>query len=253
MKRAPLLCFAIACSAFGQAGTPVQPFEVASIRPHQGGMRTLWVETSGPRMSWEAANLRMLVMFAYDLKNYQVAGSVPLLGQYDQRFTVLAKAEGDAARTTDEFRQMTALLLADRFQLEFHRETRQTPVYALVIAKNGPKMKPSAPGADTTAHFSTLGLNNIVTCPKAGMEMVLDAIKNGVYDRPVLDHTGLTGTYDLRLVYTPESRRTSPSAPDPDDIAIFTAVQEQLGLKLEPRSESIKVLVIDRAERPTGN
>jgi uncharacterized protein (TIGR03435 family) len=239
-------------SAFAQATPAVTPFEVVSIRPHQGPMRTLWIETSGPRVSWEAANLRMLVMYAYDLRNYQVAGSIPLLTG-DDRFTILAKAEGDGARSQYEFRLMTRLLLAERFKLKFHRETRETPVYALVVAKNRPKMKPGAPEAEPIAHYSFLGTNNIVTCPKADMETVLNAVKNGISDRPVLDHTGLTGTYELRLVYTPESRRVRETEPDPNDISIFTAVQEQLGLKLEPRKEAIEVLVVDAAEKPVDN
>ncbi len=241
------------CAA-AQAQTAVPPFEAVSIRPHEGSMRTLDPQISGPRLSWEAANLLMLVTFAYNVKNYQVTGAVPLLTGPDRRFTILAKAEGESARTLDEFRQMMRLMLAERFALRAHREMRETPVYALLVAKSGLKLKPSAPdAANTTSYYSFAGTNNSVTCAKANMEAVLAAVASGVRDRPVLDRTGLSGTYNLRLVFTPERRMTNPSEPGPEDIGIFTAVQEQLGLKLEPRREPMEMLVVDRAEIPTAN
>src|SRR5215471_1467909 len=95
---------ALCTLALAQTTPPVPPFEVISIRPHQGPMRTLDEQISGPRIGWEAANLRVLVTFAYKLKGYQIAGSIPLLGLPDQRFTILAKAEGDGQRSLFEFR-----------------------------------------------------------------------------------------------------------------------------------------------------
>lgn len=220
---------------FAQSPPAVRPFEVASVRPHEGPMRTLGVYTSGPRLTTEASNLRGLVMFAYNLKAYQVAGSLPLLTVGDDRFAIVAKAEGDRPRTRNEFRQMMQLLLADRFKLVVHREMREMPVYALVVGKNGPKLKKSDPDADPTAHFSVSGRNNVATMPKAGMDDILDTISNSMLDRPVVDKTGLTGTYDVRLIFTPDTRANRASEPDPNDVSIFTAVQEQLGLKLEPQ------------------
>ena len=216
-------------------------------------MRTLGVYTSGPRLTTEASNLRGLVMFAYNLKNYQLEGSVPLLTVGDDRFAIVAKAEGDGPRTRDEFRQMMQLLLADRFKLVVHREMREMPVYALVVGKNGPKLKKSDPDADPTAHFSGSGRNDVVTMPKAGMDDILGAISNSMLDRPVVDKTGLTGTYDVRLIFTPDTRANRASEPDPNDVSIFTAVQEQLGLKLAPQKAMIEVLVVDHAEKPTEN
>ncbi len=239
---------------FAQTAASIPPFEAVSIRPHDGPMRTLDAKMSGPRLSWEAANLRMLVMFAYNLRSYQVTGAIPLLTGPDERFTIVAKAEGDDARTTEEFRQMMRLMLADRFALKTHREMREIPIYALVVSKNGLKLKPSASDAtNTTSYYSFLGTDNIVTCAKANIGAILGAVASGINDRPVFDKTGITGTYNLRLVFTPERRMTNPTEPGPTDVSIFTAVQDQLGLKLEPRKEAVEILVVDHAERPTGN
>jgi bla regulator protein blaR1 len=243
----------IPVALLAQSAASDRPFEVASIRPHQGPMRTLDARISGPRLSWEAANLRGLIMFAYNLKNYQIAGNVPLLTVGDERFSLEAKAEGGSPRTMEEFRQMMQLLLVDRFKLQMHREMHEIPVYALVVPKNGPKLKPSAPDADPTFHYGGSGRSTVVTMPKADMADVLDAISHSMLDRPVLDKTGLTGTYDVRLVFTPDTRANRASEPDPNDISILTAVQEQLGLKLKPQKALIEVLVVDRAEKPTEN
>jgi uncharacterized protein (TIGR03435 family) len=205
-------------------------------------------------LTWEAANLRGLAMFAYNLKNYQIAGDVPLLTVGDDRFSIVAKAEGDAVRTMGEFRQMMQLLLADRFKLKAHREMREIPVYALVVAKNGPKLTPSAADADPTAHYGPSGGQYRAFMPKGTMEDLRDAIASASLGRPIVDKTGLTGTYDIKLTYTPERRVNGLADPDLNDInIIFTAVQEQLGLKLEPQKAIIEVLVVDHAEKPSEN
>jgi len=234
--------------AFAQAEAR---FEVESIRPHQGPMATLEARISGPRLSWEAANLRGLIMFAFDLPNYEVAGDVPLLTVGDQRFTILAKAPGDGAPNRDEFRRMMQALLTDRFQLLFHRETRDVLVYALVVAKDGPKFKASDPKLDAMGRIGPRsdGLYH-VTMPKGTMEDLRGQIAVAGLGRPILDKTGLAGVYDIDLSYT---LRPRASDPDPNEISIFTALQEQLGLKLEQRKEPIQMFVVDRAERPGEN
>jgi uncharacterized protein (TIGR03435 family) len=122
-------------------------------------------------------------------------------------------------------------------------------VYALVVAKGGVKMKPSEVQDDIPAHYGFSGKNDEVSDRKATMPHVDSAISNGL-DRPLIDHTGLTGTYDLHLIYSsPRLVRED----DPAYINIFTAVQEQLGLKLEARKEPIEALVVDAAHRPTEN
>lgn len=153
---------------------------------------------------------------------------------------------------------MVQLLLADRFKLRFHREMRQMPVYELVVGKNGPKFKGSAPDASPVAHYGPSGRNYQATIPKATMDDLVDVIAGSSVDRPVLDKTGLTGTYDIKMTYTADVK-ANREAEDLSDISIFTALQEQLGLRLEPQRpqkamvEIVVVDVVDKVEKPAEN
>jgi uncharacterized protein (TIGR03435 family) len=147
----------LSCAAFGQSAPAVRTFEVASVKPHEGPMYRLGVTTSGQRLTADACNVLMLVMYAYHVKNFQLAGTAPLFKEDNTRWDIVAKSEGDTAPTRDEFRQMLRSLLAERFQLKVHRETREMPVYALVVGKNGAKFKESSPDADPTQHYSRVG------------------------------------------------------------------------------------------------
>jgi uncharacterized protein (TIGR03435 family) len=248
-----IVVFLAALSLFGQSTPPPRAFEVASVRPHQGPMPRIDITTSGPRLNAEAEAVFGLIMYAYNLKRYQLSLAGPNVQVDDTFYDIVAKAEGDGAPTGDEFRQMLQTLLADRFKLKVHREMKEMPVYALVVGKNGPKLKESAPDTDSTMHLSVSGRNYVVTRPKATMEDVVGGISNAFLDRPVLDKTGLTGTYDFKMTYTPDTRVNRGGDPDPSDISIFTAVQEQLGLRLEPQKAEVEILVVDHVERPSGN
>jgi uncharacterized protein (TIGR03435 family) len=236
---------------FGQSSPPARAFEVASIKPHQGPLLRMDISTSGLRLNTEGANLFMLIMYAYHLKNYQVSGTTPLMAD-DSRYEITAKAEGEAAPTEDEFRQMLQSLLAGRFKLKVHREMREMPVYELMVGKNGPRFKQSAPDASPGAHYHRTGRNNEITIPKATLDDVISAIANSMIDRPVLDRTGLTGTFDIKLTYTPDVKSNRDSEPDPSDINI-TAVQDQLGLKLEAQKAMVEILAVDHVEKPSEN
>jgi uncharacterized protein (TIGR03435 family) len=124
------------------------------------------------------------------------------------------------------------------------------PVFALIVAKSGIKFKESDPDAEVTGLHSLKGRNNVVTLTKATMSDVVDAIGNAMLDRPVVDHTGLARTYSIKLTYTPNTRANRESEPDLNDISVFQALEEQLGLKLEARKEPVEVLVIDHVEKP---
>lgn len=239
--------------SLAQSTPPSRPFEVASVKPHEGPIPSMGISTSGSRLNAEAETPMGLIMYAYNLKNYQISPTAPLLALGDAFYDVVAKAEGGGIPTKDEFRQMVQLLLADRFKLKIHTEMREMPVYALVIAKNGPKFKPSAPDADPISLFHWTGRNNEITIPKASMDDVTGAVANSMLDRPVLDKTGLTGTYDVKLTYTPDRKSNRESEPDPNDISIFTAVQEQLGLKLEAQKAMVHILIVDYIEKPSAN
>ena len=190
-----------------------------------------------------------LIMWAYNLKNYQVSFA-PSISRPDVYYDIFAKAEGDALPTEGDFRQMLQALLKDRFNLRVHREMQEMPVYALVVGKNGPKFKESAPDAIPSGYGGVNGRNQYRKVTKGTMEDLADGLQ--VYaGRPVVDRTGLTGTYDYRMEATPEFRINNN--PELSDISVFTAVQEQLGLKLEPEKAPIEILVVDHIEKPSAN
>jgi uncharacterized protein (TIGR03435 family) len=246
-RRNLLACLLLPLGSMAQS----PQFEVASIRPHQGPISRIDISTAGLRFTAEAQPVGGLITWAYDVKSYQVS-AVPNLPLSDTFYDIGAKAEGEGAPSRAEFRQMLQSLLADRFKLKVHRETRDMNVYALVVSKSGSKLKESAPDASPMGYMNVVGRNYHATRAKATMDDVVQAIGNSFLDRPVLDKTGLSGTYNLSLTYTPDIR-SNRGEPDPNDISIFTAVQEQLGLKLEPQKASIEVLVVDSVEKPSEN
>ena len=205
----------------------------------------------------ESYTLSGLVKEAYDLQNYQyqwTAATPPLMQSSEILYDITAKAEGDGAPTRDQFRQMLQTLLADRFKLKVHREQVETPVYALIVAKGGPKFKASSPDADPTVHVTCnpCSSNYVVTMPRGTMEDLARHL-SGAGGRPVVDQTGLAGTFDIKLTYKPEYTRSSGAEPDLNLISVFTAVQDQLGLKLEPSKAPIEMLVVDHVEKPSEN
>ncbi len=243
------ITFAQTNASQAAAGSPA--FEVASIRPHQGPLRIIMgFESSGPRLKLEGYTLRGLIMEAYNLRSYQVSTAA---GD-DTFFDVAAKAEGDASPTRVDFRQMLRTLLAERFNLKAHYDVKEIPVYALVVGKNGPKFKESAPDTTLKGLFGVNGRNQTIIMPRETMDSLANDIWqiNLVDDRPVVNETGLVGTYDIKLEATPKFR--IERNPQPEDLSVFTAIQEQLGLKLEPTKANVQILVVDHVdEKPSEN
>jgi uncharacterized protein (TIGR03435 family) len=244
-----MLMLAVSGVALGQPA-----FEAASIRVRQGAPQWKF-DISGTRLTIESYTLFGLVIEAYHLPNFQIqmTGAPALMHSSDILYDITAKAAGDGAPTRDQFRQMLQALLADRFKLKVHREPLEMPVYALIVGKGGPKFKPSSPDADPTVRVSCLpncSSNYVVTMPKGTMEGLARQLSA---DRPIVDQSGLVGTFDIKLTYRPDYTRSSGAEPDLNDINIFTAVQDQLGLKLEPRKAMIETLVVDHVEKPSEN
>ncbi|MFZ0591354.1 MAG: TIGR03435 family protein [Bryobacteraceae bacterium] len=247
----------VLCALFGFASQAAPlSFEVASIRPNRGPWHVLHgFSFSGPTLTLEGYTLFDLVTEAYKLKNYQLmlSGPVPRTVAYDTYYNVVAKAEGDRTPTKSEFRQMLQTLLAERCNLEVHREMKEIPVYALVVGKNGPKFKESAAEANWVSNHGVNGRNQTITLVKAAMESLADDIQGSFgVDRPVVDKTGLTGAYTIKLEATPE-RVSSRGDAEPGELSVFTAVQEQLGLRLESQRAQIEILVVDHIDKPSAN
>jgi uncharacterized protein (TIGR03435 family) len=258
MTRFLLSILLLLAPAFGQR--PSQPaFEVASVKPVEGSRGTMYnFSSSGPRVRYIAYAATQLVMEAYNVRNYQVifppTAAPPSGGEYGTAYyDIEAKAEGGRARSRDEFRPMLQTLLADRFKLRAHRETKEIPAYALLVAKGGPKFKESSPNATESTQTVVSGRNQSITASKTSMDELAQMIGGAfALDRPVVDRTGLAGAYDFKIEASPEWRMKGDDS-DLRNISIFTAVQEQLGLRLASQKAMIEVLVVDHVEKPSPN
>ena len=274
-------------------GTPqtTPAFEVASIKPNNSGDGRVMMQNQPGRYIATNVNLRVLIRNAYQLQDFQISGGPAWLTS--DRFDINAKVP-------DEFRNLTPptpgsgpgplalmirALLAERFKLVVHSETKDAPIYALVLARSdgrlGPSLKKSE--VDCAAQFAAgrgrsampppgpppaggpmpcgirIGPGNMAV---GGSPLSQVANSLGMFaGRIVQDRTGLAGNYDFELTWTPDNMPPRPAgadgppqingvAVDPNGPSLFTAVQEQLGLKLDSQRGPVEMLVIDRAEKP---
>jgi bla regulator protein blaR1 len=256
--KAHFLLTLFAVAAFAQtSGPPV--FEVASIKPSdpQAAGPPFEVTIAGGLMATHVS-ASMLIQITYSMKPFLILGSPRWLDS--EEFAIVAKPpEGtppvNPPRITDDLRKRLQALLADRFHLAVHRETRVMPVYVLMVAKDGPKLKQADP--NQAFRLKRAGNGRILNDGGAKIAMLVSVIANG-FDRPVLDETGLTGSYAFDLQWTPDRAPSAPGqqqpgAVEPSGPSLFTALREQLGLRLESMRRRVDVLVIDHVERPAQN
>jgi uncharacterized protein (TIGR03435 family) len=190
-------------------------------------------------------------MEAYNLKVYQL-DNAGLDWQQNIFYDIAARAEDGTTPTRDEFRKMIQTLLAERFNFKFHCEQKEMPVYAMIVEKGGPEFKESARDGSFVDHHGVHGRNQNLSASHMTMESLANEIGNTFFvDRPVIDRTGLKGTYDLKIEATPEFRYIRD--PQPEDISVFSAIREQLGLKLVPQKANVEVLTVDHVEKPSEN
>jgi uncharacterized protein (TIGR03435 family) len=246
-------------AAFAQRPAP-PAFDVVSIKVSKpdasGSSSNVWNDT------YSAGNvtLKEIIEYdAYEVPGPQILGIPPALEKV--AFDIQAKidpiiyAQMKAQGKEQPFQQMVQQLLADRFKLAVHKETRELPVYALTIAKNGPKLQPAKDPDGGTSFSGKRGQLTAKGTSTAQLAAKLTRSVFGDLGRIVIDKTNLTGRYDLTLTWTPDlgAAPTPDGQPDTSAPSIFTAIQEQLGLKLEPAKGPVPVLVVDHAEMPTGN
>lgn len=245
--------------ATAQAPAAAPTFDVASIHINNtetDGHHHIVSDPAESHFRTVNLSLRELIQFAYDVPDSQILGGPAWLDSItfdiDAKSDPSVDAELHALPTEqarDQKQRMVQALLADRFELKVHQETRQLPVYALIVTKDGPKFKPSRIDGTTIdtgrTRLHIAGSDDTIGILARELALVLG--------RVVLNQTGLSGRYDLSLRWTPDdpasSASSSPDAP-PD---IFTAIQEQLGLKLESTKGPVSVLVIDSVEKPSPN
>jgi len=303
-----LLSIAVATFAVTATVTFAQPpvakpgkleFDVASVKQNRSDDRPTMNFSLGPSAMYTpnggyfaATNMPVFqyIAFAYKLTNYQLMSLLRELPKWvtTDHFDIQARAEGDP--TKDQMRLMMRALLADRFKLTAHRETRQVPVFALVLAKpakTGPHLRPHpsddtscstvpapmpAPGTEP-AHIPTIAGGFPGTCGgvmgmpasrpghvslgarDVNMGMIAAGLTGPLsnVDRPVLDQTGLSGTYDFVMEFVPEPTSGAPTNSDTSGATFLEALTEQLGLKLVPRKAPVDVIVLDHIEHPSAN
>ncbi|MGD0482344.1 MAG: TIGR03435 family protein [Terracidiphilus sp.] len=222
--------------------------EVAVIKPHDPNSYHNSFSFRGDRLSLDDQTVSRLIAFAWAINQNQIVDAPNWIR--DERFDMDGETSATADPTVPEQQQLIRKLLADRFGLKFHREKRDLAVYALVVAKGGPKLAPAGHpdaqpgqhneghGTQTTRSFTSAAISDFVLT----MQFFLD--------RPLVDQTGLTGRYDFNLTYTyADASNSDPDAPPP----LFTALQEQLGLKFQPTKAATDVLVVDHVDRPSAN
>lgn len=238
-------------------------FEVASVKPHRSAddvMLALQFHEGGRFTS--TGTVRMLIRTAYGVQESQLAGGPGWINS--DLFDIVARAE-DAAATPEGMRLMLRQLLADRFAVRLHTESRDMPIYALGVTRADLALGPRINRATAACERTPCDVRHAPgTLRASGMTMAELAANLSIWvDRLVTDRTALGGTFDLRLQWTPDRLPQPPTqlwtadlpvdAVDPNGPSMFTALQEQLGLRLDAQRGPVDVFVVDRVERPTAD
>lgn len=261
--RAGLLA-SIPCGVWGQISPTPPAFEVASIKLNKTAVRggSMDFSRGGERFTMTNMPLGALIVAAWNITVRQLSGPIDFLSE---KYDVAAKAEHPVS--SNEMIQMIQTLLVDRFKLQLRRENREVPVYALVVAKGGMKIRAStAPECGgpplripSRAGGAEQGSGHLIFRNESMPDLAWALSRTvAIGDRVVVDSTGLEGCYDFELTFGRDRTPTAAAdAGDPaaqrDGPSIFSALQEQLGLKLEPQKAPVEFLVIDHVERPSAN
>jgi len=254
-KVCPLLFALMASVMWGQAPAPPR-FEVASVKPSEDHGQMYVRVLPGGRLLANAP-ARLLLMNAYGIQFSQLSGVSDWLTS--ETWSIDARAEGNPSR--GEMMSMLQSLLEERFHLKVRHESREMSIFALTVARNGPKLTAPKDGGCATSdagpppcgrvQISMSSQGVLMEGRSAGMTELARVLAIPL-GRSVADRTGLTGTYDIHLQFIDDGSAGNPPAESADS-GIFTAIQEQLGLKLVPAKGPVDVLVIDHIERPGAN
>ena len=270
-----IVCLAAAVGALAPAQDKLS-FEVASIKPNHSGTRMMGIQFQpGGRMVATNVTVKQLITLAYGIKDGQLSGGPSWIDS--DHYDIAAKP--DSRATPDQVKEMMQTLLADRFKLTFRKETKEMPVYILTVAKNGPKLEEwkddGSAGAQPEPGRGPRGRGGMMRLGRGELDSQGTTIANfaealsRMLGRNVIDQTGLTGKYNFNLKWTPDENQMAmfrgpgdgpkgdagggPPPPDPNGPSIFSAVQDQLGLKLEAKKGPVDVYIIGSVEKPTEN
>jgi uncharacterized protein (TIGR03435 family) len=269
MRGVQILIAFLILSIAGEAPAQQSAFEAATVKRRIEPGGGFIGRQAGGRFTAQGASLQDLIVFAYRLQSYQIVGGPAWLNK--ERWDISANG---GPNSPDDVLIALQQLLTDRFALGVHRETQQLPIFALVLARSdgrlGPQLKRSP--VDCAAMKAEAAKTGVIPpdAPRlCNVQGRVGSIRMGGsplsefipilserLQRTVVDRTGLTGPFDLTLTYTPDPSQIAPGALapgdqptlDPNGPSIFTALQEQLGLKLEATRAPVEVLVIDHAE-----
>jgi uncharacterized protein (TIGR03435 family) len=230
--------------------------EVATIKPTQPGTQLFMLVMQGENLVVKNFPLKYLIKFAYDMPERRIVGGPGWMDT--EKWDIEAKPDTPGTPSIAQMRLMMQKLLADRFALKVHEEKRNMAGFALIVGKNGPMVTRSADALES-ANF-TLYPWGMLGTRSATMGEFARLLQSDVLGQPVVDNTGLGGRWDFTLKWTPDETQfmgMNPPPPAADDAnappPLFTAIQEQLGLKLEPQKADAPVLLVGHVERPSPN
>jgi len=233
-------------------------FEVATIKLAMPGVPGKGFRVQNRRFTTINTSVSDLVQFAYGIHPRQITNGPDWISV--DKFDITAQPDGEGQPNDRQWKLMVQKLLADRFKLSFHHDKKELSVYAITVTKTGPKLTPSSgdPNGLPGLGFGQLGR---FQARNANMQDFANTMQSTALDRPVVDHTGLSGRFDFTLTWVPDEFQfpdlkvpgapTIPSVTDGPDL--FTAFQQQLGLKLDSTKEPVDVIVIDHVEKPSEN
>lgn len=271
-------------AAIGILAQPRPQIEISSLKLHAGEGKGPEMKGSPGGFSLQNASLRDMIRAVYDVRDFQISRGPEWIDS--AHYDIETKARG--VPPSQMHVVVVDAVLKDKFKLKVHRETRELPVYVLTVAKGGPRMRQSKEGSCVPFEGKTmprriapaqrpycgfadrgisLWLNRTIDAvgmsiadppgrkPELPIVLSLTAFLSSNLDRMVIDKTGLTGKYDIHLEWNPQATKVDGGrAPSADDgPSLFTAVQDQLGLKLESGEGPVEVVVIDHVERPNAN
>lgn len=233
-------------------------FDVVSIRPSNPDAPGKLFTVKGRQVLTINTTLADLITMAYNIHTRQISGG-PAWMESD-KFDVTGQPQAEGTPSTEQLRALIKSMLADRFKLAVHTEKRELPAYAIVVGNNGPKLtrNDTNPNGLPSLLFKGLGMLPAVN---ASMDDFARVLQQAVLDRPVVNRTNLPGRFDFTLNWTPDEsqfrsigvRVPPPPADGSGPPGLFTAVQEQLGLRIESTNAPADVIVIDRVEKPSAN
>jgi len=233
-------------------------FDAVSVKPNKSGSGDTSIDIDGARYLFSNVSLKSLIKIAYGLQSQEQVSELPVWTN-SVNFDIEAKVDAETLATlkagskdekTRQYQGMIKVVLAERFGLKDHPETRELPIYALVVVKGGSKLKDAADPANSSRESS----NHTLTATGTST-LRLSAFLSDRLHRVVVDKTGLTGTYDFTLKWSPdEAAGEAPAATGASQLpSLFTALQEQLGLKLESAKGPVDTIVVDKVEMPSEN